>query len=80
MFLEVSDAHAPLRSKRVRGSKSPWIIAELKKMIYLRDRLKIKAIRSGDAIDRNNFKRARNNVNNAIENAKKSYYLKSFTA
>ena len=65
MLLEVSDVHAPLRSKRVRGSKS---------------RLKIKAIRSGDAIDRNNFKRARNNVKNAIENAKKSYYFKSFTA
>ena len=49
-------------------------------MMHLRDRLKIKAIRSGDAIDRNDFKRARNNVNNAIANAKKSYYLKSFTA
>ena len=40
----------------------------------------MKAIRSGDAIDWNNFKRARNNVSNAIKNAKKSYYLKSFTA
>ena len=63
----VSDVHAPLRSKRVRGSKSPWITTELKKMMHLRDRLKIKAIRSGDAIDWNNFKRARNNVNNAID-------------
>ena len=25
LFLEVSDVHAPLRSKRFRGSKSPWI-------------------------------------------------------
>ena len=25
LFLEVADVHAPLRSKRVRGSKSPWI-------------------------------------------------------
>ena len=53
---------------------------EVKKMMQLRDRLKIKAIRSGDAIDWNNFKRARNNVNNAIKTARKSYYLKSFTA
>ena len=78
MFLEVSGAHVPLRSKRVRGSKSPWITTELKKMMHLRDRLRIKAIRSGDAIDRNNFKRARNNVNNAIENAKKSYFIEIF--
>ena len=49
-------------------------------MMQLRDRLKIKAIRSGDAIDWNNFKGARNNVNNAIKTARKSYYLKSFTA
>ena len=49
-------------------------------MMHLRDRLKIKAIRSGDAIDWNNFKRACNNVNNAIKKAKKSYYLKSFSA
>lgn len=49
-------------------------------MMHLRDRLKIKAIRSGDAIDWNNFKRSRNNVNNAIKIAKKSYYSKSFTA
>ena len=49
-------------------------------MMRLRDRLRITAIRSGDAIDGNNFKRARNNVNNAIKNAKKSYYWKSFTA
>ena len=38
-------------------------------MMHLRDRLKIKAIWSSDAIDWNNFKRARNNVNNAIKNA-----------
>ena len=80
LFLEVSDVHAPLRSKRVRGFKNPWITTELKKMMHLRDRLKIKAIRSDDAIDWNNFKRSRNNVNNAIKIAKKSYYSKSFTA
>ena len=66
MFLEVSDVHAPLRSKRVRGFKNPWITTELKKMMHLRDRLKIKAIRSGDAIDWNNFKRSRNNVNKSF--------------
>ena len=48
-------------------------------MMHLRDGLKIKAIRSGDPNDWNNFKRARNNANNTIKNAKKSYYLNSFT-
>ena len=49
-------------------------------MMHLRDRLKMKAIRSGDAVDWNNFKRQRNNVKNAIKNAKKSYYVKSVKA
>ena len=49
-------------------------------MMHLRDRPKIKDIRSGDRNDWNNFKRARNNANNGIKNAKKSCYLKSFTA
>lgn len=80
MFLEVSHVHAFLRSKRVRGSKSPWITTELKKMMHLRDRLKVKAVRSGYPNDWNNFQRARNNANNAIKNAKRSYYLKSFIA
>ena len=39
-------------------------------MMHLRDRLKIKAIRSGDDIDWDNFKRARNNVNNNVNNNK----------
>ena len=79
----MSDVHAPLRSKRVVGSsKSLWITAKLKNMMHFRDRLEIKATRSGDPNDWNDFKRARirNNANNAIKNAKKSYYLKSFTA
>ena len=75
----MSDVHAPLRSKRVGSSKSLWITAKLKNMMHFRDRLKIKAIRSGDPNDWND-KRVRNNANNAIKNAKKSYYLKSFTA
>ena len=49
-------------------------------MMHLRDRLKVKAIRSGYPNDWNNFQRARNNANNAIKNAKRSYYLKSFIA
>ena len=47
-------------------------------MVHLRDRLKIKAIRSGDAIDWNNFKRSRNNVNNAIKIARKGLLFEIF--
>ena len=28
MFLKIADAHAPIRTRRVRNKKSPWITAE----------------------------------------------------
>ena len=51
LFLEVCDKHAPLRTKHVRASKIPWITSELKNLMYRRDRLKIKALRTGDLIN-----------------------------
>ena len=78
LFLEVCDVPAPFHPKYVPASKSPWITSELKKLMYRRDRLKIKALRTGDPSDRSNFKKLRNEVNNSIKNAKKSYYYKTF--
>ena len=78
LFSEVCDLHAPLRTKHVRASKSPWITPELKNLMYRRDRLKIKALRTGDPSDGSNFKKLCNEVNNAIKNVKKSYYYKTF--
>ena len=78
LFLEVCDVHAPLRTKHVRASKSPWITSELKNLIYRRDRLKIKALWTSDPSDWSNFKKLRNEVNNSIKNVKRSYYYKTF--
>jgi len=78
LFSEVCDLHAPLRTKHVRASKSPWITPELKNLMYRRDRLKIKALRTGDPSDGSNLKKLRNEVDNAIKNVKKSYYYKTF--
>ena len=66
-------------TKHVRASKSPWITpAGLKNLLYRRDRLKIKALRTGDPSDWINFKKLRNEVNSAIENVKKAYCYKTF--
>ena len=80
LFLKVCDLYAPLHTKYVRTSKSPWITPELKNLMCRRDCLKIKALRTGDPSDWNNFKKLRNEVNNAIKNVKKSYYYKTFKA
>lgn len=40
MFLKIADAHAPIRTQRVRNKKSPWITTELRELITGRNRLK----------------------------------------
>ena len=72
LFLEVCDV--PLRTKHVRTSESLWITSELKNVMYRRDRLKIKALRTGDPSDwSNNFKKLHNEVNKSTKSVKKSY-------
>ena len=77
-FNNVVEMHAPLRTRLVRSSKSPWITPEIKRQMHERDVLKIKAIRSKDICDWTAFKKARNSVNNEIKLAKKTYYMNAF--
>ena len=78
-FLNVVDTHAPLRTKRVRLKRSPWITSELKKRMHERDIMKLKAIRSKNPQDWGEFKQLRNKVNSDIRILKESYYKQSFT-
>ena len=77
-FNNVVEMHAPLRTRRIRLSKSPWITPELKRHMHERDILKIKAIQSKDIYDWAAFKKARNSVNNEIKFAKKAHYMNAF--
>ena len=73
MFLGCVDRHAPLKLKRIRKKRSPWITRELLCKIRKRDFLKKKAISSNNSATWDQFKRARNQANNAIKLAKKRY-------
>ena len=44
-FNYVSDTHAPLRSKRVRSQKTPWLADTIKLDMNRRDYLKKKAVK-----------------------------------
>ena len=74
LFFSCVDRHAPLRTKRVRSCKSPWITPLLKKRMHERDLLKMKASRSKDSNDWRMFKALRNQVNFEIKQAKVSFY------
>ena len=39
-FLAIADKNAPIRTKRVRSHKSPWITGDLKKLMHGRDIMK----------------------------------------
>ena len=77
-FSNVVDRHAPIRIKRVRTSKSPWITPQLKQSMHDRDVLKIKAIRSNDLSDWRVFRNCRNTVNNDVKLAKEMYSKNAF--
>ena len=78
MFLRVADKHAPIKKKRVRNKRSPWLTANIKKLMIERDKLKLTAIRINTTDDWQNYRIVKNNVNNEIKKAKTQYYQENF--
>ena len=78
LFLKVCDVHAPLKSKRLRPSKSSWITTGLKKRMNYQDHLKKKAVKSNNLIDWNHYRTLKNQINNEIKIAKQNYYINAF--
>ena len=73
LFLEVTDAHAPLRKRKVRNKSSPWLKPSIKKLMYHRDYLKSKALKTPSTQVWEDYKRSRNQVNSEVKKAKKDY-------
>ena len=73
-FVSCMDQHSPLKSKIIRNKRSPWVTSELLLRMRRRDVLKKKSISTNDHAMWQQFKRARNQVNNATKLAKKRYF------
>ena len=78
MFLGVINKHAPLKKKRIRNKKSPWLNAGIKRSMIERDKLKSTAIRTNFSEDWSNYKKPKNRVNNKIKETKTQYYKEHF--
>ena len=65
--MDVVNFHAPLRTRRARTKKAPWINSELKKGMRDRDAAKRKAMASNDPRDLAKYKKLRNAINNNIK-------------
>ena len=73
-LMSAIDNHAPLRSRRVKNWKSPWITKELRQKIRHRDSLKKKANLSNDPQIWQQYKQTRNRINNEIKEVKRNYF------
>ena len=73
-FNYVADIHAPLRSRKVRNRKAPWLTDVIKKSMNRRDYLKKKAIKTNSTACHNAYKSLRNEINKKIMYAKRDYY------
>lgn len=78
MFLAVIDKHAPIKKKRIRNKKSPWLNAKIKQSMVERNKLKSMAIKTNATEDWLNYKKSKNCVNNEIKKAKTQYYQEHF--
>ena len=76
----VMDKHAPLRTKRVKNKRSPWITNELLHEMRTRDFLKKKAASTNDPSIWKQFKDARNKANNSVKKAKHKYFSDNLDA
>ena len=74
LFLEVLDKHAPIQHIRKRSSSVPWVTADIKKLIFERDKKKRKAMITKQSTDWDVYKTSRNLVNIALRHAKAEYY------
>ncbi|XP_028414633.1 uncharacterized protein LOC114537740 [Dendronephthya gigantea] len=74
LFLNVLDKHAPIQHIRKRSSSVPWATADIKKLIFDRDRKKRKAMVTKQSADWDLYKASRNRVNIALRYAKAEYY------
>ena len=77
MLMETIDEHAPLRSRRISNRKSPWITNDLRRQIFNRDYLKKKAVSINDPEAWDQYRQARNQTNNAIKKAKRTYFTEN---
>ncbi|KAK3921950.1 RNA-directed DNA polymerase from mobile element jockey [Frankliniella fusca] len=77
-ILLLLNRHAPIKSFSAKNHGSPWMNADIRKMIDLRDRARQKSIKSKTAVDFATYKSLRNKAKQQIRNAKIKYYHSIF--
>ena len=79
-FMRNIDKHAPLRAKRISKKYSPWMTKDIITKIHTRDYWKRKHAKSNSPELWVKYKKARNQVNTCIKNAKRKYFRDNLDA
>ena len=77
MLMKTVDKHAPLRSRRISSRKSLWVTNELRRQIFNLKFFEKKAISTNDPEAWCHYRQARNQTNNAIKKAKRTYFTEN---
>lgn len=75
-FISVCNTHAPMCTRRLKQRHNPWIDSDIISMMYRRDYIKRKAVKTGDEKLFDEYKKLRNDVTLKIRQAKKLYFDK----
>ena len=73
-FDRICNAHAPIRTKRVRNRSNPWVDKELIKLMYARDHAFHMKNRTKDVYWIREYKRLKKFVQLTLSNKKKDYF------
>ena len=76
-FLLIADINAPVRLRKVRSDRQPWMTDEIKKLSFHRDYLKKKAVVSNSSAFHSAYKKCKNQVTKLISKAKTHYFKTS---
>ena len=74
-FLETSNNHAPLVTRRLKNRVNQWMTHDVVKLMYRRDHVKQKAVKSKCQTKWNEYRKLRNQVTMQIRTEKNKYYL-----
>ena len=74
-FSTLLDIHAPIKKKRLRYNKSPWINSSLISKLRERDSLKKRFDKNPNDVIWSKYKKTRNEVNKLIKKTKRDFFL-----
>ena len=79
LLFQVVNKHMPLKTKRVRKSKSAWLNESIFEFMKKRDLAKRKAIKTQNNNDWKDYRVLKNKVTALIKKAKRNYYTEQLT-